>query len=503
MAELTARLPEEPAAAGRGALLWGHARLELLHLIWALMEVAILTPVALMLMPWARYWPVPLVTLWVLLLMLLPFNLVRFMGALGLRRTRQRNIMVLLLLGIILLSWRMLIFAPRPLLDLSWLGEFFVSIGEGGEAVWLRTIAVFFVVLVAWWRGLRLVRIRPGIDTVGFRLRAAALIYLFLGLLINVARAYWQLWPFVLLYYVMGLTAVALLRAEQVERESSGHAAGVRPRWLLTVFLTALLVVGTAGLVALLLNGETAGILATWLSPLWKALAALFAVVLTVLAYLGRPLLWLLALVIDFLGALAQRIGQGFGNLLEQAGVDLPGLDQLPTPSPEELVELAAPPQINTRLIGILLMIAAVLIVVLALTRLYREASLLARESEFVTAAGGGQVQRPGFGRRLLNRLGLLRNWRAAASIRRIYVQMCNAAAGAGYPRGGSQTPYEYLATLAEVWPQNPGDSALITQAYVRVRYGEVPETEAELEEIKAAWKRLEALDPARPGATD
>ncbi len=47
------------------------------------------------------------------------------------------------------------------------------------------------------------------------------------------------------------------------------------------------------------------------------------------------------------------------------------------------------------------------------------------------------------------------RNWRAAGTIRRIYQNMCQAANGAGYPRGGSETPapFEYeawrLASLA------------------------------------------------------
>ena len=35
------------------------------------------------------------------------------------------------------------------------------------------------------------------------------------------------------------------------------------------------------------------------------------------------------------------------------------------------------------------------------------------------------------------------------------------------------------------------GRDSSITEAFVRVRYGEVPETEEELEQIRAAWRRL------------
>jgi hypothetical protein len=73
---------------------------------------------------------------------------------------------------------------------------------------------------------------------------------------------------------------------------------------------------------------------------------------------------------------------------------------------------------------------------------------------------------------------------------------MCNLAGGSGFPRLESETPYEYLTTLKDAWPENTAETHLITEAYNRVRYGEIPETEAELNQIKAAWKRLEQIRP-------
>ncbi len=63
--------------------------------------------------------------------------------------------------------------------------------------------------------------------------------------------------PFVLLYFLAGLTAVSLIRAEQVERERSGFAASLSPRWVGTIFATSLLVVATAAILAALLSGDT------------------------------------------------------------------------------------------------------------------------------------------------------------------------------------------------------------------------------------------------------
>ncbi|MEZ4516989.1 MAG: hypothetical protein R3C44_09190 [Chloroflexota bacterium] len=58
---------------------------------------------------------------------------------------------------------------------------------------------------------------------------------------------------------------------------------------------------------------------------------------------------------------------------------------------------------------------------------------------------------------RLLQRLGIFQQWRAAASIRRIAESMCREAAAAGYPRLEAETPYEYLKTLAQTRPANSG----------------------------------------------
>jgi hypothetical protein len=99
---------------------------------------------------------------------------------------------------------------------------------------------------------------------------------------------------------------------------------------------------------------------------------------------------------------------------------------------------------------------------------------------------------------RLTAALGLVERsgWRglyAALTIRRIYVQMLRLAASQGYPRAASQTPYEYESTAARAFPAAAVEIHAITEAYVAVHYGEVPETDAEIQEIRACWERLKA----------
>jgi len=58
------------------------------------------------------------------------------------------------------------------------------------------------------------------------------------------------------------------------------------------------------------------------------------------------------------------------------------------------------------------------------------------------------------------------------------------------------EEPYEYLNTLVQVWPENSFESLVITEAYNRVRYGEIPESKDELNQITEAWKILERATP-------
>ena len=79
----------------------------------------------------------------------------------------------------------------------------------------------------------------------------------------------------------------------------------------------------------------------------------------------------------------------------------------------------------------------------------------------------------------------------AAMTIRRIYAHMGALAAERGYPRVPYETPYEYLPTLERSFPSNREDVTRITEAYVAVHYGEVPERPEDLAAVQTAWERI------------
>ena len=83
---------------------------------------------------------------------------------------------------------------------------------------------------------------------------------------------------------------------------------------------------------------------------------------------------------------------------------------------------------------------------------------------------------------------------RSAASIRKIYASMVDRATEIGYPRRAAETPYEYRRTLRRAFAGSENAVDAITEAYVRVHYGEVPGTQAEMDQLVQHWQGLQRL---------
>jgi hypothetical protein len=459
--------------------------------------VALLTPLALSLMGWARYWPPGQVLLWLLLLMLLPFNLVRLMSYLRLNRARQLRITAVVLVLTILISWRTLLYTSASLLDFGWLRQFFSNVAEAGSLIWTRDLSIFLLILLTWWRGLRLATREHEVNRMGLRLRVGGLIIAPLIIWFAANFLTWSVVPYLMLFFLAALTAIALVRVEQMEQEQSGHLATLDATWLATIVLAAMAIILTAVILASIISGESLFFVLNWLTPVWSAAQFGGTATALTLYYLGEPFLDLFAISLQAFAAVLAYLLSLAGEGLRESGLLTEGIPTLAIPTPTATVEVTGSSTISKVAI-LALMMGAVILVTFALVRLYRQATFVARESGRSRHDDQDEDGEQGVGRAILERLGLLRSWRAALSIRRIYQQMCRAAEGAGYPRLEFQTPYEYLPMLALVWPENAADSRLITNAFVKVRYGEVPETREELEAIRAAWRQLEATEPNR-----
>lgn len=471
---------------------WGYVRYELLYLSWAVMEVALLTPVALGLLPWLRYWPAAQTFLLLLLLLLLPFNLVRLLDQLAVPLERQR---LALMIGAgwgMVLVLRLLYRAASPW-DVGWITAVIHSFTQEQNDLWLRDFLLITLVGFTWWRGIVLVTREPEMASLGSLFRRGALFIAPLSVWLA-TRLTWSIAPYLLLFVLAGLTAVALTRIEQAERFHAALLPSATPRWLAAVVGSSLLVIGAAALfTTTLVNLSSAQMNWLWL-PLrfgWRVLS------LTV-AFLLFPLTGPIERLLQWLSSLLDLLATW---LLENAPPPPPESDFRPGQN-EALIELLtqkpAEALFNWRLLLVITVLLLVVAGVVLMGRRYRKQRLGRENGRFarLTREKTTLLEKPSVWEQLWGQRHSWRDAQTIRSIRRAYQQLCAAAAAAGQPRADSETPYEYLPRLSDLWPDNQADLRLITEAYVKIRYGTLPETRTELEEILAAWRRVAEVEP-------
>jgi len=460
------------------------------YLVAACAEVCWFTPWFMALTPGTLKLPAGPALAWVLGLILAPMALVRLLHGLRLKLRLQRWVLAgaLLLTGLIAL--RGLVYTNAPWAPGAWIGR---PLGAFADVfnILPEELAILLVVLFLWWRGLQLGQELPSVAVAGLRFRAGVVIFALLILMLGLGN-YQDLTPFVVAFFFFGLLAVALARLEEVSRLRGGQAAPLGRSWLGVLGLATVTVIGAgAGLTALLV-GPLPGQVMTWLGPLWIALIAVVAFVMSLIVLL------LLALA-QFVAGLIPTLDLSFVTRLDQFLRQLQGVVSRAGES--------VPSQVITVLGGIkglvtMVCLGAILVsVVLALRQLRSVPSRRGETTESTltaTALASGLRALADEGvvglARLARRFGLGRELLAALSIRRIYAQMAALAAAQGYPRAPSETPYEYLSSLAQAFPGGAEQTRRITEAYVGVHYGELPETPGDLAAIRAAWAELREL---------
>lgn len=469
--------------------IWEYGRRELPYLAQALMELALFTPFCLAFMPWASLWSVPQFFLFLLCLILIPFNLIRFLSLIEVPLNQQRTILLLGLVVIILISMRTLLYNPDSAFDLSWLGEFFVHIRSSGYPFWARDFIILGIVVYLWWRGIRLVDRSRDIDMIGLQFRIRALLFAPLVIYFGSFRLAWSLTPFILLFCFTSLILIALARAEQVEREASGLSFPVTPSWISMVGAAGLAIIFVGVLLASATTSESVfgppqaavrfasySIFYTFINVVGPTFFVLFERLASLLEFFLAPIAAAIANIqITLPGAINQSVD---GSEISQA--------------PELLVNVT---QIAFTIAAVILVIAFIGVIIFGLIASVRTLQNAQQRTASLQAPSEEDLldqEAQTLWDRLKGLVPRLRDWRTAASIRRIYKQMVYAATAGGYPRHVTETPYEYLHRLQELWPQNVTETTLITDAYIRVHYGEVPETRSELDDIYKAWQNLE-----------
>ena len=148
-------------------------------------------------------------------------------------------------------------------------------------------------------------------------------------------------------------------------------------------------------------------------------------------------------------------------------------------------------------LIAIGVVLGIVIFLLLFLERVRKSGQLTEAEDEGLEPAtlGGGILSRAVAGFRgagaLVRRFGVGRELLAAISVENIYANVCRIARRRGHPRRMSQPPDTYVPVLAQAFPGQDERLWRITNAYMRVHYGEHAVAVDELAGLRQDYRAL------------
>lgn len=289
------------------------------------------------------------------------------------------------------------------------------------------------------------------------------------------------------LFLFSGLMAMGGARLSSLSRSRGGRGIPFKREWVAGLTLLASGVLVFAGGMGLLAGGP----LSVWLSDLLSTLGGfvsriLFLILGPFLYLLARAVVW----VVGFLqGLRAEPYEVSTTTEMQEAFESL-----------DEIQAVARVSQVDSILSTILAVGSLLLLfwIFFYTVRRFRTRSLTRNPDEVDEIRISGSIF--DYLRALLqtrakrtiegiSRLNPAARYLAAARIRRIYVDLLRLSARLGEHRSPSDTPLEFMANLERIFPTSQVELAKITHAYLRVRYGELPETHEQVEDVEGAWK--------------
>lgn len=363
--------------------------------------------------------------------------------------------------------------------ELLWLPVRFILRSDAGEASFFHLIAIILIT----WRGVSLAR---GVITLGgvqssFQIGLVfLLLYGMIFALLYPQEATLGLYT----YLLCGLISMSAARVANL----SGMRGGRIPRfglgWMGSILAAGLAVVALAVFAGWVASGQIRQVIAAILLVFFGLLTVITLIILS-------PLLSYLA---DLLPKIADLIQQLLARLRSIGASQQ--IEKLIQAMNEGLGKII-PYVLATRglvLIGIVF--GLVLFILLALVLRKRREEKDEEEEGSPTAASENENPLSSLLRRLMEGARRLRlrspaQLLAAARIRQIYRQLMELSKKMGAERSPSVTPLEFLPTLSGLMPEEGPGLSLITQAYLKIRYGEFPETVKEVQEVETAWEQV------------
>jgi hypothetical protein len=297
---------------------------------------------------------------------------------------------------------------------------------------------------------------------------------------------------FLLIFLFAGLLGMTSARIFIGAQLRGGQRLPFERQRVIGLIIAILGLVLLAGLAALLVSSSWGLRLFIYLVGLGGLLLQWLIIAIGILlSPIYIVILWVVQWIIDWLIPLFKNISPN-----TQQNDLLSKLQEFASQQPVLAVDYTL---LNRLLFGGLILAAVVVVTLLIRFRSNRGKPVELGETESLLSQADLLKQVRQSARNMLNELAQKMGFRQAARrlaaqrIRAIYIDLLDLAERLKYPRRLQQTPLEYLPELQNVFPGSRQELALITQAYLRVRYGELPETLAEVSSIENAWRQVQS----------
>ncbi len=290
-----------------------------------------------------------------------------------------------------------------------------------------------------------------------------------------------NLLPFAL-YLFSILIALTSVRLAELSFDYGGRAPAFSRWWFLSILVLALVIVCIGSLSGWLLGMTFADQAGTILYFMYYGAIVILLIVLS-------PILILLLAVMPFLNELISRLVNN--NLGQQQAEFIMSVLQPKTVSGKSVFKVMDS--------GLTIIIAvSVVIVILAIifgVRLRRMRGRSGAEEELEDLAAVQKMLQNSQKKKSIfeSAVNQAKRWLASARIRRIYALLMKSCANLNTPRPPSFTPLEFQPQLDALFPELCAETALLTNTYLKVRYGEYPELLDEMQTVHDAWERVKA----------
>lgn len=404
----------------------------------------------------------------------------------------KKNVRTWFLAGTLLISilagLKLLVYAHSSMTMVAMLN----SVGSSLDSTdpWFPAgFVVIVLTMLVVFRGVRLADggIEPATVMGGFR--RSIVMLLFWSLLASVAsKGIEGFWIYLGSFLLFSLIGMSTSRFFQVSSTEGGQRTPFDRKRIAGISAAILALVVLSSLAALLLSSRQG------FQLLMALVASLGAAVQAVIILITLLLLPVLYLILQLISAL-------FSGRMGTAKLNLPDTSQLveqwvkadPGSSPSS-VQWMRP----VLLWGVIIMVAIVVLYVYRYQVRKKHStteveldSLVQDEDLLNMLLKNLRKNAQQAADRLLGRFLTAGRVKAAEQIRRIYSELLDLTSQLNAPRPLSATPLEYLPRLASVFPNRFEDLSLITRAYLKVRYGQLPESAQEVQAVETAWSRI------------